>query len=97
MEHLLHPNNHIPHFPLHCPGSIDTFPIFVEGGFGRYQPKYSGNVVKFQAGCFLRIFVICSLSAVQQLGPNVQLVCVQGPVSEIEFQHVAQYPIQASA
>ena len=49
MAHLDHPNNCVPHFPPVCRGSIDTFPIFVDGGFGRYQPKYSGNVVKFQA------------------------------------------------
>ena len=49
MDHTFHPNNHIPHFPWYCLGSIDTFPIRVPRGRSRYQPKYSGNVVKFQA------------------------------------------------
>ena len=48
-EHLLHPNNHLPHFPLDCVGSLDTFPIHIAQGPSRYQPKYAGNVAKFQA------------------------------------------------
>eukprot|EP00667_Euglena_gracilis_P029445 EG_transcript_39061 len=47
-EHLLHCNNHVPHFPKNCPGSVDTVPIFVCQGPHRYQPKYSHSVVKFQ-------------------------------------------------
>ena len=48
-EHLLHPSNHIPHFPGQCVGSVDTFPVHVACGPSRYQPKYAGNVAKFQA------------------------------------------------
>lgn len=43
--HFTHPNNAVPHFPRYCVGSIDTFPIFTERAYGRYQPKYAGNVV----------------------------------------------------
>ena len=49
LQHLVHPNNSVPHFPVHCLGSVDTFPIFIDGGFGRFQPKYKGSVVKFMA------------------------------------------------
>eukprot|EP00667_Euglena_gracilis_P016854 EG_transcript_17674 len=48
MEHLIHPNNHIPHFPKYVLGSLDTFPLVVENGPNRYQPKYKSCVVKFQ-------------------------------------------------
>ena len=30
MRHLLHPNNHVPHFPDWCLGSLDTFPVFID-------------------------------------------------------------------
>jgi hypothetical protein len=46
--HLDHPNNHTPHFPEGVVGSIDTFPVFVQCGANRYQPKYKHYVVKFQ-------------------------------------------------
>lgn len=61
MDHAKHPNNHIPHFPVHCLGSIDTFPIFVHRGRSRYQPKYAGNVAKFQAICS-HLGMFCFLS-----------------------------------
>ena len=39
MLHLLHVNNHVPHFPKYVVGSLDTFPLVVENGPNRYQPK----------------------------------------------------------
>ena len=61
MEHALHPNNSVPHFPTHCIGSIDTFPVRVHRGRSRYQPKYAGNVCKFQATCS-HLGMFCFLS-----------------------------------
>lgn len=48
MEHLLHPNNNVPHFLHYVVGSIDTFPIEVKQGKGRFQPKYKSAAEKFQ-------------------------------------------------
>jgi hypothetical protein len=45
--HFYHPANNVPHFPF-CVGSVDTFPVWVEGGLGRYAPKYKLPVMKFQ-------------------------------------------------
>ena len=45
--HLRHRNNSVPHF-LGSQGSWDTFPIHVQQGQGRFQPKYKKAVVKFQ-------------------------------------------------
>ena len=35
MEPAMHPNNHVPHFPTHCLGSIDTLPVVIHRGRGR--------------------------------------------------------------
>lgn len=45
--HFFHRNNNIPHFPGAL-GSVDTFPIWVGDGPGRYAPKYKKPVLKFQ-------------------------------------------------
>lgn len=49
VDHFDHPGNHVPHFPEHVVGGVDTFPVFALGGPHRNQPKYKANVFKFQA------------------------------------------------
>ena len=46
--HFAHPNNHVPHFPAHVVGAVDTFPIFCLRKKHRNQPKYKHARFKFQ-------------------------------------------------
>lgn len=42
LEHLKHPNNHIPHMPQNCVGHLDTMPVKLLSGEARYQPAHFG-------------------------------------------------------
>ena len=61
VTHLQHKNNCVSHFPKGVYAAWDTFPIVVQHGPHRYQPKYKGYVTKWQGiVSFLGMFAVVS-------------------------------------